>query len=230
MQAILGDIGALMGVTGSFVCGGEGGLLGRAMPAGMDDAGLTAIGRSLMQTFNGLEADRHKRATEFHLVFNQGQLLVKNLGAGCLCVLCTRQANVAMVNMTANMAVRKLKDILVATVPPEPPLTPAASAPAPLAAAAGPAPVATPSAASDTVDAALVTQIEHELARAVGPVAMLTVDDAVAGLGCTRHTLPKSALPAWIERVGAEIPDPAKRTQFVRAARQIGRLEQSSTA
>lgn len=112
MQAILGDIGALMGVTGSLVCGRDGGLLGRAMPAGTDDGGLTAIGRSLMQTFNGLEVDRRKRATEFDLVFKQGQLLVKHLGAGCLCVLCTRQAKVAMVNLTANMAARKLKDTL----------------------------------------------------------------------------------------------------------------------
>jgi len=222
VQAILDDIGALMGVTGSFVCGRDGGLLGRAMPAGMDDAGLTGVGRSLMQTFNGLEVDRRKRATEFDLVFKQGQLLVKNLGGGCLCVLCTRQANVAMVNMTTNMAARKLKDVLGTAAPPVPVSPPAASTPAPSSAAVTSAP---PSAAAGTLDAALVTQIEHELARVVGPVAMLAVDDAVAGLGCTRQTLPSNALPAWIERLGAEIADTAKRTQFVRAARHIGRLE-----
>jgi len=70
-----------------------------------------------------------------------------------------------------------------------------------------------------------VTQIEHELARAVGPVAMLAVDDAVGGLKCTRQTLPSSALGAWIERLGAEIADAAKRAQFVHAARKLGRLE-----
>ena len=112
MQAILGDIGARMGVTGSLVCGRDGGLLGQAMPAGMDDRGLTAIGRSLMQTFNGLQVDRRKRVTDFDPVFKQGQLLVKQLGAGGLCVLGTRQANAAMVNLTVNMAARKLKDTL----------------------------------------------------------------------------------------------------------------------
>ena len=128
MQAILGDIGALMGVTGSFVCGRDGALVGRAMPALTDDGSLAAIGRSLMQTFAGLEVDRHKRPTEIDLVYKGGMLLVKNLGGGCLCVLCGRNANVAMVNMTANMAARKLKDTLAAA-----PGTAAPAAPTPRA-------------------------------------------------------------------------------------------------
>lgn len=217
MQAILGDIGALMGVTGSFVCGRDGALVGRAMPALTDDGSLAAIGRSLMRTFDGLEADRHKRLTELDFVFKEGLLLVKNLGSGCLCVLCGRNANVAMVNMTANMAARKLKDTLAAA--------PGTAAPA----APTPAPVMAPIPAADTggptVAPELVTQIEHELARLVGPVAMLAVDDAVGGLKCTRQTLPSSALGACIERLGAEIADAAKRAQFVHAARKLGRLE-----
>ena len=218
MQAILGDIGALMGVTGSFVCDRDGALVGKAMPAGTEDSGLATIGRSLMQTFAGLEADRHKRPTEIDLVYRGGLLLVKNLGGGCLCVLCSRQANVAMVNMTANMAARKLKEMLAAAP---------AGAPA---AAPIPAPAVRPSpSAADTggptVAPDVVVQIEHELARLVGPVAMLAVDDAVGALQCTRQTLPSASLGAWIERLGGEIADAAKRAQFVQAARKLGRLE-----
>jgi predicted regulator of Ras-like GTPase activity (Roadblock/LC7/MglB family) len=229
VRAILADLGALMGVTGSFVCGRDGGLLGRAMPDGTNDADLASVGRSLMQTLNGLEVDRRKRATELDFVFANGKMLVKNLGVGCLCVLCTRQANVAMVNMTANMAARKLKDALAA--PAARPAAPAAPAPpsaAPSAPAAAPAavPAAVPAGApgGPPIDPALLTQVEHELARAVGPVAMFAVDDAVAAMGFTRQTLPVASAAAWIERLGAEIADAGKRTHFLQAARKIARV------
>ncbi len=231
MQAILAELGALMGVNGSFVCGRDGALLGRAMPAGTTDAGLAAIGRSLMQTLNGLEVDRHKRPSELDFVFANGMMLVKNLGAGCLCVLCARQANVAMVNMTANMAMRKLKEamsvpataaapVAVAQAAAAPPAVAPAAAPAAAAPAAAPAVVAS----GTLLDQAMVTQIEHELARAVGPVAMFAVDDAVAAMGFTRQTLPAASAAAWIERLGGEIADVGKRTHFLQAARQLARV------
>jgi predicted regulator of Ras-like GTPase activity (Roadblock/LC7/MglB family) len=232
MQAILAELGALMGVNGSFVCGRDGALLGRAMPAGTTDAGLAAIGRSLMQTLNGLEVDRHKRPSELDFVFANGMMLVKNLGTGCLCVLCARQANVAMVNMTANMAMRKLKEVMsppasaaappaAASVAAPVAAVPAAAAPAAIA-PVGPAPAAV--ASGPVLDQALVTQIEHELARAVGPVAMFAVDDALAAMGSTRQTLPAVSAAAWIERLGGEIADEGKRTHFLQAARQLARV------
>jgi predicted regulator of Ras-like GTPase activity (Roadblock/LC7/MglB family) len=231
VQAILAELGALMGVNGSFVCGRDGALLGRAMPAGTTDAGLAAIGRSLMQTLNGLEVDRHKRPSELDFVFANGMMLVKNLGTGCLCVVCARQANVAMVNMTANMAMRKLKEVMSppasaaapASVAAPVAAVPAAAAPAAIApAAAPPAPAVV--ASGPVLDQALVTQIEHELARAVGPVAMFAVDDALAAMGSTRQTLPAVSAAAWIERLGGEIADEGKRTHFLQAARQLARV------
>jgi hypothetical protein len=69
----------------------------------------------------------------------------------------------------------------------------------------------------------VITKIEHELARAVGPVAMLAVDDSVAAMGVTRQTLPVASISAWLERLGGEIADAAKRTQFLETARQIVR-------
>jgi predicted regulator of Ras-like GTPase activity (Roadblock/LC7/MglB family) len=237
VQAILAELGALMGVKGSFVCGRDGALLLRAMPDGTNDIGLAAIGRSLMQTLAGLELDRHKRPGEMDFAYANAMMLVKNLGTGCLCVLCTRQANIAMVNMTANIAARKLKEALAApnaapviAAAPAPsvaaPVAPPAAAPAQAQAAAPPPTVA--SAASAEQEPCLplskVTQIEHELARAVGPVAMLAVEDAIAALGLTRETLPVASAPAWLERLGGEVADAGKRAQFMQAARQIMRV------
>ena len=231
MQAILSELGALMGVKGSFVCDRDGGLVGRAMPEGTTDASLAAIGRSVMQTLNGLEIDRRKRPSELNFVFDNGMMLVKNLGVGCLCVLCARQANVAMVNMTANMAVRKLKDVLSAPAGASVAAAPAAS---PAAAPSAPAPAAAPVAVvvtspagatgGPTLDAALVSQIEHELARAVGPVAMFAVDDAAAAMGFTRQSLPAASAAGWIERLGGEIADAGKKAHFLEAARQLARV------
>jgi predicted regulator of Ras-like GTPase activity (Roadblock/LC7/MglB family) len=214
VQSILADIGALLGVTGSFICGRDGALVAQAMPAASEEAGLSAIGRTLMQTFTGLEVDRHKRPAELDLVFKGGVLLTRNFGSGCLCVLCSRQANVAMVNMTANMAVRKLKDLVGTASPAVPSLATPPAVPAPVAAPGG-----------SVVAPALVTKIEHELARLVGPVAILAVDDAAAAMGYTRQTLPASALSAWIERLATEVPGAAKRAQFVQVARKLGDVE-----
>jgi predicted regulator of Ras-like GTPase activity (Roadblock/LC7/MglB family) len=236
VQAILAELGALMGVKGSFACGRDGALLVRAMPDGTNDIGLAAIGRSLMQTLTGLEVDRRKRPGGMDFAYAHGMMLVKNLGTGCLCVLCDRQTNIAMVNMTANTAARKLKEALAAptvapvvVVPPMPPVAapavPSAAAPA-LAPAAAPAPPVAPAASvaqGPCLPESKITQIEHELARAVGPVAMLAMDDAVAAMGFTRATLPAASASAWLERLGREIEDAGKRAQFVQSARQIVR-------
>ena len=220
MQAILSELGALMGVNGSFVCDRDGGLVGRAMPEGTTDAGLAAIGRSVMQTLNGLEIDRRKRPSELNFVFANGMMLVKNLGVGCLCVLCARQANVAMVNMTANMAARKLKDVLSASASASAAALPAVAPPAPAPVVASPAGAT----GGPTLDPTLVSQIEHELARAVGPVAMFAVDDAAAAMGFTRQTLPAASAAGWIEHLGGEIADAGKKALFLEAARKLARV------
>lgn len=216
MQVILAELGALMGVKGSFVCARDGALLVRAMPDGTNDAGLAAIGRSLMQTLTGLEVDRRKRPSEMEFAYADSMLLVKNLGTGCLCVLCARQANVAMVNMTANLAARKLKEALAAA-----PVIAEAPAPPPSATPAVASPAAPVVPEGPRVSPSVVSKVEHELARAVGPVAMLVVDDAVAAMGCTRETVPAASVPDWLDRLGGEISDGAKRSQFLQSARQI---------
>ena len=237
MQAILAELGALMGVKGTFVCARDGALLVRAMPDGTNDVGLAAIGRSLMQTLTGLEVDRRKRPSEMEFAYTDSMLLVKNLGIGCLCVLCARQANIAMVNMTANMAARKLKEALSAPaatpVVASPPAPSVVATAAPVAAVLAATPVAAPpptvaaapasAAQGPCLPLSKISQIEHGLARAVGPVAMLAMEDAVAAMGVTRETLPAASASAWIDRLAGEIADAEKRAQFVQAAQQIVR-------
>lgn len=65
-----------------------------------------------------------------------------------------------------------------------------------------------------TVDAAFFNQLGLELARAVGPLASVIVEDAIAALGEKQESFPRERLADLIERVSEEIRDPARRLRF----------------
>jgi predicted regulator of Ras-like GTPase activity (Roadblock/LC7/MglB family) len=108
MEEILKDINNVVGVTGCYVCDSEGQVLASALPELFDDNILSSIGRIMAQTLGGLSMARHRKASEVDLIYTQGRFVVKNLGTICLYVLCTRNINVPLLNLTANSAARKL--------------------------------------------------------------------------------------------------------------------------
>jgi predicted regulator of Ras-like GTPase activity (Roadblock/LC7/MglB family) len=112
MEDILRDINAVVGVTGSFVCDDDGRVLAQALPDIFDAALLSPVGRTLAQTIAGLETSNRRKVGDIDLLYNQGRLIVKNLGEGCLCVLCVRRINVPLLNLTANVAAKKLSERL----------------------------------------------------------------------------------------------------------------------
>jgi len=108
VEEVLHDINAVVGVTGSFVCNSEGQLLASALPALFDEAILSIVGRTMAQTMAGLATARRRKVGDIDLVYSQGRFIAKNLGEGCLCILCVRNINVPLLNLTANVATRKL--------------------------------------------------------------------------------------------------------------------------
>lgn len=110
MERILQDVNAVVGVTGSFVCDGEGKVLARVLPSVFDGATLSTVTRIASQTVAGLETARRRKVTDLDLVYGDGRLVVKNLRDGCLCILCVRNINVPLLNLTANLAARKLSE------------------------------------------------------------------------------------------------------------------------
>ena len=120
MEKILQDINATVGVTGSFVCDAEGRLVARALPSVFDEATFLPAARTILQTIDGLETTRRRRVHELNLVFREGRMVVKNLRVGCLYILCVRTVNIPLVNLTANVAARKLTEMLKAKEPPKP--------------------------------------------------------------------------------------------------------------
>ena len=109
MEDILKDINVVVGVTGSFVCNGEGQVLASALSDRFDETILSTVGQTMAQTMAGLATARRRKIGDIDLAYDQGRLIAKNLGEGCLCILCVRNINVPLLNLTANMAAKKLR-------------------------------------------------------------------------------------------------------------------------
>lgn len=130
MEAILRDVNSVVGVTGSFVADLEGEILARALPGVFDDQMLSASARSAAQTIMGLETTRRRKVVELDLVYRDGRLVTKRMKTGFLLILCVRNINVPLLNLTANVAVRKL-DAMIAETGGQEQLQPAAATVAP---------------------------------------------------------------------------------------------------
>ena len=110
MEDILKDINTVVGVTGSFVCNGEGQVLASALPNLFDETILSTVGRIMSQTIAGLTTTRRRKVGDIDLLYREGRVVVKNLQEGCLCILCVRNINVPLLNLTANVAAKKLAE------------------------------------------------------------------------------------------------------------------------
>lgn len=165
MESLLSDVNAVVGVTGSFIADRKGKILARALPPTYDGASLELVARTMMQTFTGLETARRRKVGDIDVVFKDGRLLMKPFGDGCVGILTAPRINVALLNLTANVAVRKIHEETKqrAAAPPATAAPPAAVPGAPIAAApAAPAVAAPVKAGSPRESAALdIVQAAH---------------------------------------------------------------------
>ncbi len=199
MDSLLEDINAVVGVTGCFVCNKEGQVLASALPDLFDETLLSTVGRTMAQTMAGLETARRRKIGDIELVYGQGRFIAKNLREGCLCILCVRNINVPLLNLTANLTVRKLTEGIKT-------LSPAGTkAKAPDRAKVSP---------ELTVNGTFFAQMEHELTRVMGPVATLIIDDEVAALDADKDAFPRDRMAEMVKRVSSEIADEGKRASF----------------
>ena len=120
MEQLLADINAVAGVRGSFVCDAGGVLVAQALPSPFDETMLLPAARTMLQTIEGLETTRRRRIHELDIVFHDARMVVKNLRVGCLYVICARNINVPLLNLTANVAAKKITDMLKTAHPAAP--------------------------------------------------------------------------------------------------------------
>ena len=217
MEAILREVTAAVGVTAAFVCSGAGKVEAGVVPGELSPQALEMVARTLVQTLGGIELARKRKVGDLDLGFAGGRLLVKNLAPGCLCILTVKRVNIPLVNMTANVAVKKLKELRREPSPEPAPDVPAAAA----ARQAPPAVPAASPAATARADGRVLAQIEHELSRALGSEAQLVLYYEIAAMGVSKATFPRAYLGDLVERVSGEIDDPTRRAEFLEASKKI---------
>ena len=199
MENILKDINAVVGVTGCFVCDSEGEVLASVLPGVFDREVVSSAGRTVIQTVLGLQTTRRQRVNDLDLLYREGRIIIKGLSEGCLCILCVRNINVPLLNLTANLAAKKLTKRLKALSPAE-------------TRAKAPGQAKVP--ADLFVNGTFFAQMEHELAKVMGPVATLIIDDEVAALGAGKDSFPRDRVAELVEKVSSEITDEGKRAGF----------------
>ncbi|HSB70578.1 MAG TPA: hypothetical protein VLH58_01350 [Candidatus Methylomirabilis sp.] len=64
------------------------------------------------------------------------------------------------------------------------------------------------------VNGAFLDQVTNELARAMGPLAALTLEDEIAALGETREHFPSDRIPELVEQLSRAIRDEVRRHRF----------------
>jgi predicted regulator of Ras-like GTPase activity (Roadblock/LC7/MglB family) len=165
MESLLSDVNAVVGVTGSFIADRKGKILARALPPTYDGVAVELVARTMMQTFTGLETARRRKVGDIDVVFKEGRLIMKPFGEGCVGIVTVPRINVALLNLTASAAVRRIHEEIKqrvaaqpeAAAPPRAAAAEAPAAPAPaVPVAAAPVKVGSPreTAALDIVQAA----------------------------------------------------------------------------
>jgi predicted regulator of Ras-like GTPase activity (Roadblock/LC7/MglB family) len=112
METVLKDINAVVGVTGSFVCDDDGQIVARLVPDTLDQKLLLPAARTIAQTIAGLKIAQRRKVGDIDLLYDQGRLIIKDLGESYLCILCVQRINVPLLNLTANVAAKKLSKML----------------------------------------------------------------------------------------------------------------------
>lgn len=113
VERILRDINAVGGVIGCFVCDSQGKMLSSTLTGLYDQTTLTTVGGIMAQTLAAVGiVTRRRKIGDIEMVYDQGCLIAKALGNGCLYIFCKRNINVSLLNLTANVAARKLSAII----------------------------------------------------------------------------------------------------------------------
>ena len=112
MESLLNDVNAVIGVTGSFVG------IGRAASWPAPSVGVR---RPFTRNRGAHDDDRpspvwrrrrRRKVGDIDMLFREGRLIMKPFNEGCLGIVCVPRFNVALLNLTANVTLRKIHEEL----------------------------------------------------------------------------------------------------------------------
>lgn len=111
IQALINDLASLVGVKGAFLFDQQGAINRYSTPMGLSlDQGV-ALARSLSRSLTGLSSVQQSNRVDVELVFNEGRLVLKGLTDGGLCIICDRQVNYSLLNLTLEQGLATLRQV-----------------------------------------------------------------------------------------------------------------------
>jgi predicted regulator of Ras-like GTPase activity (Roadblock/LC7/MglB family) len=222
MELILREINIVVGVAGSFFCLSDGSLVATTMPASFTATQLEKSALVASQTFYALET-YGQRVTEADLIYDSHRLLLKNLLCGILAILCARNINLPLLNLTINEAAKKI----TAELKPQATQDAITSSTAGLSVAVPNVAVAEvlPGLILETarsnnvitpgcIDIKFFDELTRELVLIMGATAHFVIDDEMHELGETRANFPQVRVVELVERISGSIRDEPKRARF----------------
>lgn len=110
MQEILKQISSIDGVIGSSLFNEQGKVLAHACPPLLDTTQLSNAATAILDCVHGLQISQIVHGLD--LRFAEGRIIVRALPGAFLCVPCAKNVNMSMVNITLNLAIKKLEQAL----------------------------------------------------------------------------------------------------------------------
>jgi len=112
MQDILRYMNSVEGVIGSVVFNDHGVVVDHAFPPLIDTSSLTTAVGLVLECAHGLQISRSLDILD--LRYAEGRIIVKAFPGALLCLLCAKNANLQILTITLNLAVKKLEALLPA--------------------------------------------------------------------------------------------------------------------
>lgn len=195
MREVLRQLSGIPGVVGALVAGPRGELLGAEFPPLFDEVALHQAASLFADETSGF---RRIAGTDglLQLRYSHGRAMLRPFASGTLLVLGTAAADTQLLGLTLEQAIRRLEK---GSAPPLPP----------------------PPAAAPPSDAARVREgLAEALARQIGPVAAVVLDEAWAAWQASGPAS-RTGLEKLVADLAREVDDEAGRARFLEEARGL---------
>lgn len=199
MQDALKHLNRVLRVYGSFVNNEEGELIAHMMPKGFSVKMLRDTGQQALQGFQGIESSG-MAINNVIWDYENYLIIAQRINGGIITVLCDRSISMPLLNLTFNLVVKKVENAIetgeVVTIEEEE--------------------VAKDKLPPGTgVEPKFFDLIEVHLAKFIGPMATIMVDEAISEMREERDNFPISKISDLVKVVSKKITNQKKQEEFL---------------
>ena len=199
MNDALKHLNRVLRVYGSFVNNEEGELVAHIMPKGFSVKMLTETGQQALQGFQGIEANGFT-ITRVTWDYENYLIISQRISGGIISVLCDKSISMPLLNLTFNLVIKKIESIMesgsVEPVIEEEEIKEKL-------------PVGT------AVEPKFFDLIEVHLAKFIGPMATIMVDEGINEMREERDNFPISKISDLVKVVSKKINNQKKQEEFL---------------